>query len=146
MKTRLLVAVFCMFFPAFSAQGQGVTYTVSGKIIFDKKGDIYVYLVTEDDFNTPFTGIQSLVLTTTLQVSKKREVLFSFEQVEAGKYGIRCFQDVNGNGKLDRGLAGPKEPWGMSWQGDKPGKWPGFSHIEFDVKEDIHDVVIELAL
>ena len=35
--------------------------------------------------------------------------------VPAGRYAVQAFQDVNGNGKLDRGLFGvPKEPIGIS--------------------------------
>ena len=63
----------------------------------------------------------------------KKKVSFKFEGIQKGTYGIRCFQDENGNGKLGKGMFGPKEPWGMSWQGDKPAKWPKFKHIAFNV-------------
>jgi len=37
-------------------------HKVEGEIIFSEKGKIYIYLVTEKIFQTPFTGIQSMVI------------------------------------------------------------------------------------
>jgi len=47
----------------------------------------------------------------TKEISTKK-VSFEFKDVKKGIYWIRCFQDLNGNGKLDFGLFGPIEPWG----------------------------------
>jgi len=35
---------------------------------------------------------------------------FVFNDVKAGIYGIRCFQDQNNDGKLNIGMFGPSEP------------------------------------
>ena len=106
--------------------------------------DIYVYLVTEKDFKTPFTGTQTLRIAAVQGEKAGWEASFSFEEVKAGTYGIRCFQDLNRNGLLDRGIGGPGEPWGMSWQQGKPRKWPRFSHIVFDVYGDVTEMNIIL--
>ena len=142
MKWLFLVLALC-FIPC-SSTGQTQTYRVSGKLSFQTRGDIYVYLVTEEDFKIPFTGIQVIHIETGPTGELKNETSFSFAAVEAGTYGIRCFQDVNGNGKLDKGMGGPAEPWGMSWQGEKPKKWPRFSHIAFEVTQDVVDIHITL--
>jgi uncharacterized protein (DUF2141 family) len=43
------------------------------------------------------------------------EAVVMFENVPAGDYAAAAYQDVNGNGKLDRNFIGiPKEPNGMS--------------------------------
>jgi len=142
MKWLFLVLILCIV--PFSSPGQTRSYRISGRLSFQNRGDIYVYLVTEEDFKTPFTGLQVIHIEMEANGEVENEVYFSFDNVEAGTYGIRCFQDENGNGKLDRGIGGPAEPWGMSWQDEKPKKWPRFSHIAFEVKQDIDDMHITL--
>ena len=142
MKRLVLILVLCII--PFSLPGQTRSYRVSGNLRFQSRGDIYVYLVTEEDFKIPFTGIQVIHIKMESDGEVENEAYFSFDNVEAGTYGIRCFQDKNGNGKLDKGIGGPAEPWGMSWQGDKPKKWPRFSHIAFEVTQDIVDMYITL--
>lgn len=68
----------------------------------------------------PFKGLRELVLKISPDEVQKKKVPFKFEGLQQGTYGVRCFQDVNGNGKLDKGLFGPSEPWGMSWQRESP--------------------------
>ena len=68
----------------------------------------------------PFKGLRELVLKISPDEVQKKKVPFNFEGLQQGTYGVRCFQDVNGNGKLDKGLFGPSEPWGMSWQRESP--------------------------
>jgi uncharacterized protein (DUF2141 family) len=138
-----MLAVILLLIP-FTIQGQTDRYAVAGRIAFQNRGVIYVFLVTEEDFKTPLTGTQVLQLEIGSDEIKENEVTFRFEKVEAGIYGIRCFQDVNGNGELDGGLRGPAEPWGMSWQSEKPKKWPRFPHIAFEVKQDVNDLYIML--
>lgn len=75
---------------------------------------------------------------------EKKKVAFKFKEIPPGTYGIRCFKDVNGNGKLDKGLFGPKEPWGMSRQGNKPEKWSKIAYISFEVKSNMTNIKIEL--
>ena len=141
MKTILCAAVLFLSIPALA---QTTLYTVEGEILFDKTGDIYVYLVTEEIFRTPFTGIQEKVIEIGEPESRDKAVSFRFDQIPAGIYGIRCFQDADGDGKLGRGLFGPKEPWGMSWQGEKPAKWPAFEDISFEVDSNFTSIQIRL--
>jgi uncharacterized protein (DUF2141 family) len=126
------------------ATAQTEKYTVAGKISFQAQGDIYIYLVTKDVFKTPFTGVQTLKVHIGPAEAAQKEIPFAFHNVKSGRYGIRCFQDENDNGKLDRGLGGPAEPWGMSWQTEKPRKWPRFCDISFDVEQNIFDIYIEV--
>jgi uncharacterized protein (DUF2141 family) len=67
-------------------------------------------------------------------VSSKK-IAYEFLSVLGGTYGIRCFQDLNGNGKLDKGLFGPSEPWALSWTVKKRFP-PRFNDISFDLHED----------
>ena len=125
-----LVIISCFFNPVFA---EDTTHTIEGSIRYSGKGDIYIYLVNEDIFSTPLVGLQTIVLKVEAAESQKMIKSFRFEAVKSGIYGIRCFQDTNGNGKLDRGLFGPKEPWGMSWNAEKPSKWPRFANVSFSV-------------
>lgn len=115
-------------------------YTVSGRIQYPGKGRIYIYLVDEEVFKTPLTGIKTIIL----DVDGPGSAEFIFQDVPEGEYGIRSYQDVNGNGKLDRGVFGPKEPWEMSWNADRQPGWPKFSHISFQVDGGTEPVNINL--
>jgi uncharacterized protein (DUF2141 family) len=75
---------------------------------------------------------------------KKGKVSFQFGEVPRGTYGIRCFQDVNENQKLDRGVFGPSEPWGV-YRPKRPAfRGPQFEEISFVVDRDMVDVQVEV--
>jgi uncharacterized protein (DUF2141 family) len=146
MATKLLWCLTCCIFITITTSifAQFENFTIEGTISFEEPGDIYIFLVTEQGFKTPLTGLQKVILKIGPDEIQKRKLSFEFKDVRRGTYGIRCFQDVNGNGKLDKGLFGPKEPWGMSWQRQRPSKWPIFGHIAFEVTSDIRDIHIQL--
>ena len=52
-----------------------------------------------------------------IRVEPGAELVFHFE-VPAGRWAMSAFEDRNGNGVLDMGLFGPKEPSGF---------WPTFT-------------------
>jgi uncharacterized protein (DUF2141 family) len=76
-----------------------------------KEQPIYLYLVDKKSFNTPFSGIDTVVIK-----PKGQNAQFHFTNIKNGTYAIRCFQDINRNQKLDKGFFGPSEPWGVSWK------------------------------
>lgn len=141
---RILYALLLILITASSSYSQQGEFRIEGEISFDGYGDIYVYLVTEEIFKTPFTGIQDTVIKLGEDEFANRKVRFSFEDIAPGTYGIRCFQDLDGNGKLNKGLFGPAEPWGMSWQGDEPAQWPKFEDLAFKLNANINDLHIVL--
>jgi uncharacterized protein (DUF2141 family) len=53
------------------------------------------------------------------------------------------FIDTNGNEKVDRGLFGPSEPWGMSWQEKRVARIPRFKDIAFQLAGDIVGIEID---
>ena len=121
-------------------QANDATYSVSGSIQHPGKGRIYVFLVDREGFKQPLTGLKIVVL----DVTETGVSNFSFTGVPEGVYGIRCYQDINGNRKLDGGLFGPKEPWGMSWNAQRPLRWPRFDHISFRVGVETPELNIQL--
>ncbi len=131
------IIVCCLLFPInlFAQQN----YSISGVIILKElKGDIFITVVDEETNNMPMGGIKKQVL---IPTSKK--LTFSFSNLPEGVYALKCFQDENGNEKLDRGMFGPKEPWFLSWNGSKryPPRW---EDINFRLdKNKVFEIVLE---
>ncbi|MBN2324044.1 MAG: DUF2141 domain-containing protein [Spirochaetes bacterium] len=145
MKRRCLfpVTVCYLFWACLSFAGTK-TYTVEGEITFNGTGNIFVSLVTEELFGKKYEGVREKILVVTENESGSGRIRFSFDGVDTGVYGIRCYQDENENGELDGGLFGPTEPWGMSFRHDRPTRWPTFENISFEVIEDVRDLTIVL--
>ena len=119
-------------------------FTVGGEISFTKTGDLYVELVTEQEFESDKTFAFRLILKLTPVDVDKGKTSFTFQNVPRGTYGIQCFQDVNGNGKLDTGIFGPKEPWG-NYRPKRPTfRAPKFEEIAFRLEKDTTDIQIEV--
>jgi uncharacterized protein (DUF2141 family) len=51
---------------------------------------------------------------------------------------------VNGNGKLDAGKFGPKEPWGMYRPKRPLFRGPKFKEIKFEVNTDMTNIEFEV--
>ena len=109
-------------------KAQGNKITISGQVILTKQelvGEIIIFLVDETAFKTPLTGIDTVIIKPTGKI-----VSFTFKPQKKGVYGIRCFHDLNNNGKLDKKGFFPSEPYGFSWKSGK--KFPfGYSDISF---------------
>lgn len=107
-----------------------------------KNGNLYIMLVTEETFKTPLHSFKKLIIEIGEKEINEKKVSFQFIDIPSGRYGIRCFLDEDGNEKLNKGIFGPAEPWGMSWQGAKASGWPKFKYIAFDVDKDLMDMKI----
>lgn len=58
-----------------------------------------------------------------------------FQDVKPGLYAVAAYQDVDGNGRLDRtGLGLPLEPYGFSGDTARAGR-PDFAHAGFALRE-----------
>ena len=143
MDGKIMIAILFLVMPVFSwvpAEG----FTVGGEISFTKTGDLFIQLATEEEFNNDRMPPFALVLRVGPEEIMKGKVPFQFGGVPAGTYGIRCFQDVNENQKLDRGVFGPREPWGV-YRPKRPAfRGPKFEEISFVVDRDIVDVLVEV--
>ncbi len=138
---KILLIIFLVLFTSFIL-AENVTYRISGKVYFTHQKPIYIFLVDEETSKKPLVGIDTLIIIPSLQDSSNTQ--YTFNNVKEGKYGVRCFQDLNGNGKLDRGLFGPSEPWGLSWNESKTSNWPSFKNFCFDISNDKINVDIRL--
>ena len=143
MDGRKIIAILFLVMPILSwvpAEG----FTVGGEISFTKTGDLFIQLATEEEFNNDRMPPFALVLRVGPEEIKKGKVPFQFGGVPKGTYGIRCFQDVNENQKLDRGVFSPKEPWGVYRPSRPTFRGPKFEEISFSVDRDIVDVLVEV--
>ncbi|MBD3320990.1 MAG: DUF2141 domain-containing protein [Chitinivibrionales bacterium] len=122
--------------------GADSVHTISGIIKCREKSTVYLCLTDKKSFQVPFSGVRDTVIDVSDTISK--DVHFTFENVPSGTYGLRVFQDTNGNDSLDKGMLGPKEPWTMSWNGKKPLGWPEFRHICFTITKDSSGIILEL--
>ena len=143
-KNFIFLCVYSLAFSLYSVSAQSTGFTIKGQVNINGGGDIHIYLVTEEISKTPLTGIQTAIINPGQNDIENKKVTFEFKDVAPGTYGIRCFQDINSNGKLDRGLFGAKEPWGMSWQGEEPKRIPDFEDYSFPVNKDCFDLNITL--
>jgi uncharacterized protein (DUF2141 family) len=120
-KILAMVSLLALLACAGTSSAGGVERRrINVRISSPKGGALHAFLVDEATFHRPMVGLQKRVL----RVAGKGVVTISFEGVPPGTYGVRCFLDTNGNGKLDRGWFGPAEPWGMSFHGGRPRRWP----------------------
>ena len=117
---------------------QSQEYKISGTIHNIKENEdeciFYVYLLTEETFEKPYTGIKEVK---NEAGENQNPIDFEFKNVSKGTYGLRCFHDLNDNGKLDRFLAIPKEPWTLSWKNNEKHIPPDFEDISFKVDGNV---------
>jgi uncharacterized protein (DUF2141 family) len=140
---RALLALLLASCAAAFAESAAGTYEVEGDCTVSREGELYIYATGEGDFASPRKGSHEARLQVGPAEAKAGKVRFSFS-LPAGRYGIRCFLDINGNGRLDRGLLGPAEPWGMSWRKERRSGFPRFDNIAFVVDRDIKGIQIEV--
>ena len=70
---------------------------------------------------------------------------FVFRDVAPGAYAVAAFQDLNGNGRLDRtGLGLPLEPYGFSGDGGRRDR-PDFARAAFSLREPGATLRLRLA-
>lgn len=147
MTFRIVTYIYLFMLPFLIPNGllaKDTIYKIEGEILFSGEGKIYIYLVNEKVFKIPLTGLKTIILEPTKKDIAKKKMAFKFSNIKDGIYGIRCFQDQNGDGKLNRGMFGPSEPWGMSWKDEKVTRWPRFDKIAFRVTSDIKHLKIKL--
>ena len=68
--------------------------------------------------------------------------IFRFE-VPPGRWAVSAFEDRNGNGVLDMGWFGPKEPSGF-WRPFHGHHKPRFDEVAFTVDRDVSNVDVAL--
>jgi uncharacterized protein (DUF2141 family) len=65
-------------------------------------------------------------------------------RVRPGRWALSAFEDVNGNGILDMGVFGPKEPSGF-WSAFHAWRKPRFDDVAVQVERDTLGIEIKLG-
>lgn len=146
MYLKKIVILSILFLALLQIPGlaQEKMFNLKGEISFPKKGAIYIQLVTKEEFESNKDPQFQSIIEVGPEDLKMRKISFSFRNVPEGTYGIKCFQDLNGNKTLDRGDFGPVEPWGMYRPSRPAFRAPTFEEIAFKVDKDIIDIELEL--
>lgn len=66
------------------------------------------------------------------------------EDLEFGEYAIATFQDLNNNGKIDKKVVMPTEPYGFSNNYKPTIRAPRFSNCKFTYSKEKHDLSISM--
>jgi len=139
------------------AYANSTGFTISGKITFSKTGTIYLLILDRDHFKDyevlgkkggetekSTDGNTGIIIEVGDKEKEAGEIPFELKNIPTGTYAIRAFIDTNGNGKLDKGKFGPKEPWG-NFKSIRPlMRSATFDEMKFDVENDINTIKFEL--
>jgi len=126
-------------------------FTLSGEVTFQYDGDIYICLLTMEEFRDFVIPRHTLsqspckVIQMNTDLKKAGKVSFTFDNIPKGTYCIVTYQDINMNGEVDydEGLKDINEPWG-SYKENPVGVYPIWGTIKFDLEKDITGIKIEM--
>jgi uncharacterized protein (DUF2141 family) len=123
-------------------------FTVSGEVAFQYDGDVYICLLSMEEFRDFIIPGHELsqspckVIQMNTDLKKVGKVSFTFDNIPKGTYCVFTYQDVNMNGKTDFENYALSEPWG-SYK-ENISTMPGWGVVKFDLEKDITGIKIEM--
>jgi len=145
-KTLLFLGILLMVFAFAYAEEK---FTISGEVTFQYDGNIYICLLTVEefrDFNIPRHELSESpckVIQMNTALKKAGKVSFTFDNIPKGTYCVFTYQDVNMNGEVDFENYEINEPWG-SYKEAFIGASPTWGKVKFDLEKDITGITIEM--
>ena len=124
-------------------------YSISGQVTFQYDGDIYICLLTMEEFRDFVVPKHELsqspckVIRMNTDLKKAGKVSFTFDNIPKGTYCVFTYQDVNMNGEVDFENYDINEPWG-SYKENPVGVSPIWGVVKFDLEKDIAGIKIEM--
>ena len=123
-------------------------FTVSGEVTFQYDGDIYICLLTKEEFRDFLIPRHTLsespckVIQMNTDLKKAGKVSFTFDNIPKGTYCVFTYQDVNMNGEVDREkhICEPRGSYKEAFIGVSP-TW---GKMKFDLESDITEITIEM--
>jgi uncharacterized protein (DUF2141 family) len=111
------------------------TRALSGRVLgASGKHTVYVALWQADGFlERPAQQVR---------LAAEAPAAFHFD-VRPGRWAVSAYEDVNGNGALDMGMFGPKEPTGF-WRPFGGWRKPRFEDVAASVERDVGDADVRL--
>ena len=111
--------------------------------IVEPKGNIYVAVF---DRKEAFLDTEKVCAQRIVPVGSDGSAAVSLAELPPGTYAISCFQDLNGNGRLDKNWAGiPTEPYGFSNNARPKFRAPNWDETRFDLRAEGGQISIRLA-
>ncbi len=146
----IFISIFLIFpsTPAFSSDTSATETEVADSVIrvhllCSEPGKLRVDLVNEETFGDPDRPLRRQEI-----IIKKEELsqhmAITFQGIKPGRYALRAFIDRNADGRLNRGLFGPTEPWALSWAALPKHGIPRFKDVAFHVVNGITNIQMEL--
>ena len=123
-------------------------FTVSGEVTIQYDGDIYICLLTMEEFRVLLIPRHELsqspckVIQMNTDLKKAGKVSFTFDNIPKGTYCVFTYQDVNMNGEVDRTGYDFNEPWG-SYK-ETIHRIPPWGIMKFDLEKDITGITIQM--
>jgi uncharacterized protein (DUF2141 family) len=122
-----------------AAQGtEATTVSIGGEVRFEKPAPVFLKLLALDASGKEFVARERVIALTAEDVTR-RHLRFEFADLAPGRYALQAFQDVNGNGKIDIGIFGPKEPWATYRLAQPRFRPPRFEEMAFDARANVTD-------
>jgi len=134
---RALAALAALAYSAaLAADASAATLVIQVQGVRSDRGVIYAGVCATGfgESDCPYKGREAAAVGT---------VELRIRNVEPGEYAIAVFQDLNGNGRIDRPFFIPTEPFGFSNDTGR-GSPPRFEAAKVSVREPTTTVVIPL--
>ncbi|MBN2371834.1 MAG: DUF2141 domain-containing protein [Vicinamibacteria bacterium] len=111
---------------------------IGGEVRFNKNAPIFLRLLEPDEAKQERVA-RERVIELSGEDAARGAIRYEFNGLQPGRYAVKCFQDTNGNGKLDVGMFGPKEPWATFRLARPKLRAPRFEEMAFDASQDVTD-------
>ncbi len=112
------------------------TVSIAGTIRFSKTAPIFLQLLSLDAQGREVV-VRSQVIALDGPAVERRSLAFRFADLAPGRYALKAFQDENGNGRIDIGVFGPKEPWSTYRLARPKLRPPRFDEMAFEAASDV---------
>ena len=122
--------------PADAPSLTSAAVRVAGEVRFKKAAPIFLRLIALDADGKEVVAREQVIEPTPGDVARG-SLRFEFAELAPGRYALKCFQDTNGNKKIDIGLFVPKEPWATYRLAKPKLRAPRFEEMAFDVVQDV---------
>ncbi len=132
-QKKLPITILLTAVVAFATPTHADPITLTGTINFPEQGTVYLQLVDQAAFEAELDGEHIAIINEPISPAP-----YVIEDIDAGNYMVRAFQDTNNNGELDMGLFGPKEPWLILGYKPSAFKRPNFQEHSISIDADMN--------
>jgi len=145
MKFITLLILLCAVFMLFASDNESdSTYTIQGRVTFNKNITVTVTCLTQMEFEEELPAKHFYVQELTDLDRERGYVDYQITDIPAGKYLVFVFQDKNENDKLDRILFAPKEPWAIYGLSRPATGKPDFDKLAIYIDKNMSDLDLQL--